>query len=138
MTEPLAGELRSIEVDLRGLREFAAQMRKDLDESMRPVGDGIVVDHATGVPFGWGLQASGAVVAAQAAYRSCLTAGSEALSSYLDTAETLLAGALAVAQRYENADDFAAAKSAGVHGPAAVPQVRSTRPGLPGDGATAI
>jgi uncharacterized MAPEG superfamily protein len=109
MDEWVLDGLRRIEVDLQGLRAFAERLSADADESLQPMGAGILRDHASGVPFGAGLQASEMVRVSQQRYQLCLTAGGEALSSFLYSVEVLLAGARAVAERYAESDALAAA-----------------------------
>ena len=115
MDESVVAGLRQIEVDLQGLRAFAERLSADADQSLHPMGEGILRDHAGGVPFGAGLQPSEIVQATQQKYQLCLAAGGEALSSFLYSVDVLLAGARAVAERYSQTDALASATVHDVH-----------------------
>jgi hypothetical protein len=114
MNESVIAGLRRIEVDLQGLRAFAERLGADVDASLNPMGEGIMRDYASGVPFGAGLQASDVVQATQQKYQLCLTAGNESLTSFLYSVEVLMAGARAIAERYAQTDELAGATTADV------------------------
>jgi hypothetical protein len=136
MDESVIAGLRQIEVDLHGLRAFAERLSADADQSLHPMGAGILRDHASGVPFGAGLQASAVVQATQERYRLCLTAGGEALSSFLYSVDVLWAGAQAVAERYAETDALASATVHDVH--AVLRQIQVERNGADRPDANAL
>jgi hypothetical protein len=107
---PWIDTLEWVQVDLAGLHDFAETLRSDVEGHLRVQADGVIVEHSTGVPFGWGTAVSGSVAQIQQRYRDCLVGGAEALMSYIERAEAMIAGALEVATRYGDADALARAK----------------------------
>jgi len=103
MADPL-GELK---VDLEGVRAFAQSLRGDLNGSMRPTGFDITHHHGGAVPFGW-FPATG-FDGAHKDYSLCLGGSREAMASFLEAVETMIAGVSAVLDAYGTADALASA-----------------------------
>lgn len=102
-------DLHSINVDLRGLDDFATLLRGEVDGNLRPYSDEIIREHSDGVAFG-ARSPSGEVQAARTAYHDCLTRAYEALHSYVHTSEVLLTAAHKVAEMYASADQLSTAR----------------------------
>ena len=102
-------DLHSINVDLRGLDDFATLLRGEVDGNLRPYSDEIIREHSDGVAFG-ARSPSGEVQAARTAYHDCLTRAYEALHSYVHTSEVLLTAAHKVAEMYADADQLSTAR----------------------------
>src|SRR4029078_8756069 len=98
-------DLHSINIDLRGLDDFATLLRSEVDGNLRPYSDEIISEHSDGVAFG-ARSPSGEVQAARTAYHDCLTRAYEALHSYVHTSEVLLTAAHNVAELYASADQL--------------------------------
>jgi hypothetical protein len=107
-SQPLL-DLHSINVDLRGLDDFATLLRGEVDGNLRPYTDEIIREHSDGVAFG-ARSPSGEVQAARVAYHDCLTQAYEALHSYVHTSEVLLTAAHKVAELYASADQLSTAR----------------------------
>jgi hypothetical protein len=135
---PAWDTLRSIQIDLRGLREFAEAMRSDVDGALKTQGTEITRRYSDGVPFGHRARASGNVVVAQDAYRSCLTDCVHGLLSYIDGAEVMVAAALQVAARYADADTLAKARADDVRADLVAAQTQVMTDRSPGSGRMAI
>ncbi|GIJ52364.1 hypothetical protein Val02_92500 [Virgisporangium aliadipatigenens] len=108
MAEPVAEGLNALRVDLEGVRAFAQSLRGDLDGSMRPTGFDIAHQHSGTVPFGW-FAASGGIADAHREYAFCLAGSREAMGSFLDAIDTMIAGVTAVIETYGTADALASA-----------------------------
>src|SRR4051812_16948269 len=102
-------DLHAINVDLRGLEDFASLLRGEVDANLRPYSDEIIREHSDGVAFG-ARSPSGEVQAARTAYHDCLTRAYEALHSYVHTSEVLLTAAHKVADMYAGADQLSTAR----------------------------
>jgi hypothetical protein len=101
-------DLHSINVDLRGLDDFATLLRGEVDGNLRPYTDEIIREHSDGVAFG-ARSPSVEVQDARTTYHDCLTRAYEALQSYVHTSEVLLTAAHKVAELYASADQLSTA-----------------------------
>jgi hypothetical protein len=107
MADPLGDGLNALRVDLEGVRAFAQSLRGDLNGSMRPTGFDITHHHSGAVPFGW-FPASG-FASAHREYALCLGGSREAMASFLEAIDTMIAGVTAVIETYGTADALAGA-----------------------------
>jgi hypothetical protein len=107
MADPM-GDLNALRVDLEGVRAFAQSLRGDLDGSMRPTGFDITHHHGGAVPFGR-FDASGGITEAHKQYGLCLGGSREAMTSFLDAIDSMIAGVTAVVETYGTADTLASA-----------------------------
>ena len=108
MADPVADGLNALRVDLEGVRAFAQALRGDLDGSMRPTGFDITHHHGGGVPFGYFADSRG-IAEAHREYAYCLAGSREAMGSFLDAIDGMIAGVTAVVETYATADALAAA-----------------------------
>lgn len=112
---PYRPELRSIEVDLQGLMDFAALVSDEMRTNLSPYADRIIAEHVLGVPFG-GRSASTEVHLAAWDYHACLTQAIEALRSYIDVSEIFISAAERIATAYGDADALSAARAQDIDG----------------------
>jgi len=98
-----------IDVDIRGLEDFATLMQGELDANLRPNKDQIVVEHSRGVGFGL-RHASTDMHLAVTKYYECLTTAVSNLEAYIQASELLIAAAHKVAAAYQSADDLSGAR----------------------------
>jgi hypothetical protein len=102
-----------IEVDLRGLQDFAALLNDELEANLRPIKERIVADHIRGVGFGLNHASIDMHLAVQK-YQDCLTAAVSNLDAYVQAAEVLISAAHKVTMAYQTADELTAARLADV------------------------
>ena len=107
--DEVAGWDAQIQVDIRGLREFAEAVREHVDSALRAEVRRAYMVYEQGVGFGGALAHSGDIQAARQQYHDCLTSMSEVLADHLGTAETMVLAVEEVARRYGGADAMAAA-----------------------------
>jgi hypothetical protein len=98
-----------IEVDLRGLQDFAALLTDELDANLRPIKERIVADHVRGVGFGLRSPSIDMHLAIQK-YQDCLTAAVSNLDAYVRAAEVLISAAHKVTAAYQTADELTTAR----------------------------
>jgi hypothetical protein len=113
---PSSAQLRlsPVEVDLAGLDDFRTFVSRELDANLRPSTDTIAVDHRRGVAFG-DRHAGPSVQSARNRYQESLATAAANLSSYLDTAEVLIAAIGRIGRDYRDVDLASAAGSAAVN-----------------------
>jgi hypothetical protein len=102
-----------IEVDLRGLKDFAALLQDELDANLRPIKERIVADHSRGVGFGLRHASIDMHITIQK-YHDCLTAAVSNLDAYVRSAEVLISAAHKVMAAYQTADELTTARLADV------------------------
>jgi hypothetical protein len=93
-------------VDLSGLHDIRARLRKNLDGDLWPEGDAIGPVFQAGVPFGF---RSGSPVVQQAAgdYHARLGEILGLMDAFLHNSEVMVQTAQTVLTRYQDADDLA-------------------------------
>ena len=98
-----------IDVDIRGLQDFATLVQGELDANLRPNKDRIVADHTRGVGFGL-RHASTDMHLAIKKYHECLTVAVSNLETYIHASELLIAAANKVAAAYQSAEELSGAR----------------------------
>jgi hypothetical protein len=98
-----------IEVDIRGLQDFATLIQGELDANLRPNKDQIVAEHSRGVGFGL-RHASTDMHLAVSKYYECLTAAVSNLEAYIQASELLIAAAHKVSAAYQSAEELSGAR----------------------------
>jgi hypothetical protein len=108
--EPGGGPaLAQIEIDIRGLQDFARLIEVELDANLRPNKDIIVAEHGRGVGFGL-RHASTDMHLAVTKYYECLTAAIANLEAYTQASELLIVAARKVTAAYQSAEELAGAR----------------------------
>lgn len=107
------GDCAAIDVDVDGLREFAATVDAQLSANLRPHTAALLGSYAQGVTFGAG-NPSADLRLARLRYQECLAAVTRQLTGYLAAAEAVVAAATSVAERYGQVDALSAARLADV------------------------
>lgn len=99
-----------LQVDLNGIDDFVAALRKEVEENLSPSIDRLQKTYEMGVCFG---PASGTpnMNAAKKVYDECLTRIRALLNGYVTAGQVLAAAAEQVAKQYRDTDAMAAAST---------------------------
>ncbi len=114
-TPPWLRNYQTIQVDLKGLGDFAGAVDGAVDKNFAPRTGQLQNDYAMGVCFGWN-NPSGDLDAAKRKYHDCLTVITRQIEAYIDASRILADAARKAAERYGSADAMSAAQSKEVEG----------------------
>jgi len=103
-----ASSYPGLHVDLKGVDDFAAALRKEVEGNLQPQIDRLLQAYRSGVCFGQ-ISYSENMAATQQVYHKCLVRISSLLGGYVTAGQVLAAAAEQVAREYRGADAMAAA-----------------------------
>ncbi|HKS98217.1 MAG TPA: hypothetical protein VJT31_01705 [Rugosimonospora sp.] len=106
--KPTGPSYPGLQVDLNGIDDFVATLRKEVEGNLLPQIDRLLRAYEGGVCFGL-VSYSENMAATQQVYHKCLVRISSLLGGYVAAGQVLAAAAEQIANEYRNADAMAAA-----------------------------
>jgi hypothetical protein len=110
---PAAPAYPGLHVDLNGIDDFVAALRKEVEGNLQPHIDHLLRSYEMGVAFGL-TSYSENMAATQKVYHECLSRISNLLAGYVAAGQVLAAAAEQVARDHRHTDAMAAANTQSV------------------------